>query len=164
MHIRSLILASVAMLGMIGGALAGPFETANAYYSGKYGVPDFTFTKSEFGKTALGQNIHLAGEVIVETIFGATVVYIPGSPEVLVFEARGTNSEAKEAKTYGGNSSCFGTYGMEIMHAGQPLCLPGSSVGSASTSVYQVQVGTIAAVPRSCSFDAASDGKDVHSC
>lgn len=141
-------------------AQAGPFETANAYYGNKYGVPDFTFTKSEFGNTTLGQLIHLGAEVVVEKVKGATVVYNPATGEVNVW---GTipASKGTQASTYPAYSKCFGTYGF-IDSLG--ACIPGSSVGSESSPASTVLLSTTPGTPRTCSFDAGKDGKDVHSC
>lgn len=165
MKLTSLIAAAALSLVSMSSAIAGPaWNAANNslsdYYGNKYGVPDWNMTRAEFGNSDFAALLHLGAEGAYELVNGFTVVYSPATDEVLIWESRGTNSEAKEAKTYGGNSSCFGTYGMEVMHAGKPLCLPGSSVGSASTSVYQVHVGTIPAQDRVCTFE----GIHGHTC
>lgn len=157
-------LAGVAMFGTLAPAHAGAFDKANAYYSSKYGVPDFKFTRSEFGKTGLGRAIHLGGEVLVETFLGATVVYNPKTDTVYIWGSIGGYSEPETVKQYSDNSSCFGTYGMEVSIGGVMTCIPGSSVGSGSTSPQRILTGTVPGSARSCTFDAGKDGVDVHSC
>lgn len=163
---KSIICAVAAFTFMVPqAAVAGPFETASAYYGNKYGVPDFTFTKSEFGNTSLGQKIHLKLEVIVEHFWGATVVYNPATDEVLVWGSVGSYSPGKEPDTVDPyTSGCSFTYGSVVMVGGTPFCVPGSSVGTASSHPQTVLLSHTPAKPRECTFDAGKDGFDVHSC
>lgn len=163
MHIKSFILAAASIVSMGSLSLAGPFETANAYLGGKYGVPDFTFTKSEFGRTNIGQLIHLGAELVVERIAGATVVYNPATNEVLVWGTIAATS-GTAAKQYASGSGCFGTYGTVVSFGTQSVCVPGSSIGSEGSPERTVLLSTTPGTPRSCSFDAGKDGIDVHSC
>lgn len=162
--LAAVTLAGVAMFGALSPAQADAFDNANAYYSQKYGVPDFKFTKSEFGNTNLGRVLHLGVEVLVETFWGATVVYNPKTDTVYVWGSIGGYSEPENVKQYSADSTCFGTYGMEVSIGGVATCIPGSSVGSASTVPQPVLLGVIGAKDRSCTFDAGKDGLDVHTC
>lgn len=157
---RKLILAAIAALTLSTAAVAGPFEDANAYYGAKYGVPDFTFTKAEFGNTNLGRLIHLGAEVVVEAIAGATVVYNPATQAVDVYV---TGSEFK-GRTLFATDRCLLLSGKTALGVAgaDGICLPADTqVGNAGGLGYS---HTNPAINRSCSFDAGKDGVDVHSC
>lgn len=169
--------AGMLLASSVVAVAAGPFTAANnalfdaseAYYGGAEGVPDFQFTRAEFGQTELGQLIHLGAENVVATLAGYTVVYNAATDAVDVYRAEGTYSEGKEARQRTGEAAYFDcgfpmTFGSIVEHAGELICIPGSSVGTASTSPQAVYVGTTPGTARSCTFDAASDGVDVHSC
>jgi hypothetical protein len=169
---HSLAAAVLAVGLMLSPAAAGPFDTTAApieqYIGQQEGVPDFNFTKAEFGNSEWGAVGHLLVETGVYLVNGATVVYNAATDEVLIWEGRGTNSEAKSAKHYPEGSGCFGTYGTVEFIGGVKTCIPGSSVGSASTSVYAVHTGTTPAQARSCTFETNDGNGDPsghqHSC
>jgi hypothetical protein len=140
-----------------------PSNALATKYGTDYSVPDWTFTKSEFGNTDLGASLHLGADAVLEVIGGFTVDYNPATGEVKVWRPEGTNSEAKEAKTYPINSGCFGTYGLYESIGGVMTCIPGSSVGTASTSVYSVLDHTIPAQARSCTYTVNISGEG-HTC
>lgn len=170
MKLRSLILAAALSVASVTAAFAGPFETANAYLGGKYGVPDFTLTKSEFGNTAIGQTIHLGAEIVVEKIKGATVVYNPATASVDVYVDKYVNGGSGfNGKTIYADSKCKLLSGKTALGNPGPdgICLPADTlVGNQGGMSYAGTFydSTVPGTPRSCTFDAGKDGKDVHSC
>lgn len=157
----SLVTSLALMLSASTATLAGPFETANAYYGAKYHVPDFKFTKAEFGNTPWGQVIHLGKDAFIEHFKGATVVYNPAKNEVRVYVNSGS---AFNGRIIFATSKCQLLSGKTALGNPGPdgICLPadtlvGNNGGPSLSSVTPAQA-------RSCTFDAGKDGKDVHSC
>jgi hypothetical protein len=174
---HSLAAAILAVGLTLSPAAAGPFDTTAApieqYIGQQEGVPDFNFTKAEFGNSEWGAVAHLLVESGVYLVNGATVVYNAATDAVDVYVSVGTYSEAKEAKQRTGEAAYFDcgflmTYGEIVMHAGKPHCIPGSAVGTASTSPQSVYSHTIGAVARSCTFETNDGNGDPsghqHSC
>ena len=170
MKIKSMLALVVAMCALATASIAGPFETANAYLGGKYGVPDFTFNKTEFGNTALGQTIHLGAELVVEKVKGATVVYNPATASVDVYVDKYVNGGSGfNGKTIYANSKCKLLSGKTALGNPGPdgICLPADTlVGNAGGLSYlgNFYDSTIPGTARTCSFDAGKDGIDKHSC
>ena len=166
-------LSAATLFGVMAPAQAGPFDVFAKPFetylgsgaNGQPKVPDFNFTRQDFHQNSELKAIgHLTKDLIVATVHGYTVTYNPKTDEVKVYGWVGGFSEAKEAKTYGADSSCFGTYGIETLVGGVPTCIPGSSVGTASTSPLKVLLSTTPGQERSCTWDPKSDGNDTHTC
>jgi len=144
-------------------AFAGPFETAAApfenYYGSQHGVPDFTFTKAEFGNTNLGAIVHLGAEVVYATVHGYTVVYNPATDEVLVWSG---NTPEFKGRTIYADTKCellprgSGKWVLGIPSAGGG-CEYDTLAGNAGGSVV---IGVIGATERECTWTA----KHEHSC
>lgn len=160
---KLLAITTIVALLSIAPAHAGPFENANAYYGNKYGVPDFTFTKAEFGNTNLGRLIHLGIDVLVEHFHGATVVYNPATGEVLVWGDSGAPGDDFNPDVIP-NKFC-GPDAPETATRDGGYCDYATSNATLAPSVGGPYLKeTIPAVARSCTFDAKSDDIDVHHC
>ena len=134
----------------------------NANYAAELQGHNVQLTKSEFGGSTLAAIGHVALDVIIDGVFGGTLVYNPATAEIVLWKATGSKSEAKEAATVNPyTSGCNFTYGF-VTELG--WCIPGSSIGTASTNIVPVVVGTIPAVNESCTWDPKSDGIDTHTC
>jgi hypothetical protein len=147
-------------------ALAGPFETANAYYGNKYGVPDFHFTKAEFGNTVLGQNIHLGLEAVVEHVKGATVVYNPATDEVLVWAVSHGSEGDDHNPGVIPNKHCAALDATAPQKRQGGFCDYATSnatlAPSTDSGIYLA--GTIPATARECTFKVNVNGAHEHSC
>ena len=170
--IASVTLVATAMFGAIapahadnwGSNAANAAKTAaqsylNAKYSSELQGHTDQLKKSEFGPFPVA---HLGIDVLVDGFLGGTLVYNPATQEVKLYGSRGNFSEAQSAKQYAADSSCFGTYGMEVSIGGVPTCIPGSSIGTASTSPVPYLIGTIAAKDYTCTW--TPNGSGAHSC
>lgn len=168
---KRLIALSAAVLVAITASLfvnpvqAGPFETVAAplesFYGSQSGVPDFKFTKSEFGATTLGAIVHLGADALVATVKGYTVVYNPAKNAVDVYVNGGKGFDGKIIYA---TSKCQLLSGITAL--GNPgtdgICLPADTlVGNAGGPAYS---HTDPAIARSCTWDPKSDGVGVHSC
>lgn len=163
-RITSFASTMLAVLALAGPALAGPFETASANMGAKYGVPDFTFTKAEFGNTALGQNIHLGLEMVVEHFNGATVVYNPATDAVDVYVNAGSGFNGRiiyatdrcELLPKGSGKLVLGVAGAD------GICLPADTLAGKSGGLAYSH--TIDATSRECTFEVNHPGSHEHSC
>jgi hypothetical protein len=171
MKIRSFVMAlaaaaafaftsSVALAGPFTAANNAAFNAANAKYGNESGVPDFQFTKSEFGNTELGQLIHLGAEVVVATVKGYTVIYNPATDAVHVYVNAG-KGYSEPTMTTSTLKACGPGHWFTQNVGGKIWCTPAHLVGNSGGPTYS---HTNPAIARSCTFDAASDGIDVHSC
>ena len=89
----------------------------NAKYSSELQGHNVQLKKSEFGPFPVA---HLGIDVLVDGFLGGTLVYNPATQEVKLYGSWGNFSEAQSAKQYAADSSCFGTYGMEVSIGGVP--------------------------------------------
>jgi hypothetical protein len=174
-RLATIAIASVAMCASLVPAHAGPAwdfanNTLSNYYGNKYGVPDWNMSRDEFKNSWLPNSdtlalLHLGKEAAFEFKHDFVVVYSPATNEVKIWRTMGTNSGVQAPKQRTGEAAYFDcgfpmTYGSIELIGGVPTCIPGDSVGSASTSVYSVHVGTIPAQARECTFT----GIHTHTC
>lgn len=138
---------------------------SSAYYGNKYGVPDWSMTRAEFGNSDFAALFHLGFEALYEVKHGFAIHYSPATNEVKIWRLEGTNSGVQAPKQRTGEAAYFDcgfpmTYGSIEVVGGVPTCIPGDSIGSASTSVYSVLDKVIPAKARECTFT----GIHTHSC
>jgi hypothetical protein len=158
--IASIAFAAVATFGAVAPANADPFDVANWAYGKAYNVPDFKFTKSEFGSTYNKQLLHLAIETGVVLLKGAKVVYHPATNEIWVYGYAGAGY-SEPTQTRETIEACGPGHWFTQVVGGDIWCTPAHLVGnSGGTYLAGVIPGTV----RECTFDAANDKKDVHKC
>lgn len=177
--IAGLVVASMLALSTIGAAVAGPFETFAApletyYGSGANGqpeVPDFHFTKAEFGNTNFGAILHLGAEAVVAHFNGYTVVYNPATDSVDVYVNAGAEGDDHNPNVIP-NKWCAA---LAVSDPSHPKLRQGgycdyatSNATLAPKSGGMTYTHTIAATERECTFETNDKNGDPsgheHSC
>ncbi len=170
--IASVAITVTAMLALVAPAHADNWgsnaanaakNAAQSYLNTKYANQlqghNVQLTKSEFGKFPVA---HLGIDVLIDGVLGGTLIYNPATNAIQVWGSMGGFSEAEDAKMYSADSSCFGSNGMEVSVGGVPTCIPGSLVGTASTSPTPYLISTTPGAAASCTW--TPNGSDSHSC